>query len=780
MKNNSYSYFLVVVFIFFNFSLLNAKNLDIKSDKVLIDKDDQTTVFIGSVNIVDENNNKIFTNKATYNEKIGLLETVGATKIITSEGYIVDGNNILFNKIEKIISSNKNAKIVDKTGNQIFVEMFNYQTDKSLFKSRGKIKLIDIKTNDYFFSEIYIDEKANKIAGSDIRFFFNDDENKIVEKNDPRIFSNGVVINEGVTELNKAICTYCEDKENSRAPWSIKAKKITHNPATKTIYYDNAVLKIYDFPVFYYPKLSHPDPTVERASGFLIPSYKDSVNTGAGFNIPYFWAISKDKDLTFTPKLFVSGQPLFLSEYRQDFEKSYLLIDAGFTNRDKKTTSAKNSGTKSLFLTKFKMDLIQEDNIESNFELNLQKVSNDTFIKKYDINTQLIDRNENILKNSIIYDYQKDDMFFGATVSAYDDLSQVTNSKYEYLLPDITFDKTLLADKNLGLLDYSSNFRVRNYDVNRQEDFFVNNLDWKSNINILNNGLNSQFLAKVKTVNYSAENTKTFKNDQFTSELSGAFGYLAKLDLFKDNFSNKTLQRFTPKLLVRYAPGHMRDIKKSSTLRYSSLYKLNKVNEIDVIENGLSASVGFEYRNSTLKDDNTIKNENFSFRVGQVISDKENSDMAPNTSLDQRFSDVVGRTTFDLNKNVSFNYKFAIDQGYRKFNFNDFGVSLVSDAVGFNINFLEEKDHIGNQQYINSDINFNINNANTLSFTTKRNLLTNSAEFYNLSYNYINDCLKAGLVFKRAFYTDRDVEPENSLMFTISILPFGDISQSNK
>ena len=72
-----------------------------------------------------------------------------------------------------------------------------------------------------------------------------------------------------------------------------------------------------------------------------------------------------------------------------------------------------------------------------------------------------------------------------------------------------------------------------------------------------------------------------------------------------------------------------------------------------------------------------------------------------------------------------------------------------------------------------------LNNSTELNFNTKRNLLTNSAEFYNLSYNYINDCLKAGIAYRREFYTDRDIEPTNSLMFTISIIPFADFNSPN-
>ena len=63
-----------------------------------------------------------------------------------------------------------------------------------------------------------------------------------------------------------------------------------------------------------------------------------------------------------------------------------------------------------------------------------------------------------------------------------------------------------------------------------------------------------------------------------------------------------------------------------------------------------------------------------------------------------------------------------------------------------------------------------------LSFETKRNLVKDSSEFYNLSYEYINDCLRAGLVYRREFYEDSELEPENSLMFKITLTPFGDIA----
>ena len=83
------------------------------------------------------------------------------------------------------------------------------------------------------------------------------------------------------------------------------ASKMLHDNIKKTIYYDNALIKVYNIPIFYIPKLSHPDPTVERRSGFLPPTITDSKNLGSGISLPYFFDMGKDKNFTLTSKIFV-------------------------------------------------------------------------------------------------------------------------------------------------------------------------------------------------------------------------------------------------------------------------------------------------------------------------------------------------------------------------------------------------------------------------------------------------------------------------------------------
>ena len=120
--------------------------------------------------------------------------------------------------------------------------------------------------------------------------------------------------------------------------------------------------------------------------------------------------------------------------------------------------------------------------------------------------------------------------------------------------------------------------------------------------------------------------------------------------------------------------------------------------------------------------------------------------------------------------------EFSIDHNFNDINYNDLKASLLLGNAKFNIGYLEENNHIGNNSYLKSDFKIEINKSNNLSFDLKKNLETDSTEFYNLAYNYVNDCLRAGLVYRREFYTDRDIEASDTLMFNVSLFPFGGVS----
>ena len=775
MKNNFRISSLILIFLLVISNYTKADdNLDIKAKKIEIDKKNSEIILTNKVEIKDEKLNYLKTDKASYNKTKKLIKTTGETSIITSQNYKINSTNVIFDDLNGKISSNFFTQIIDKEGNIIEVEMFNYDKNKNLFFSKGKIKVTDIKKNTYYFSEIYINELESKIVGSDLRAYLNDRELKVSEKNDPRIFANSLSISNNKSEMGKGIFTFCNIREEGKCPaWAIKADKIKHDPAKKTIYYSNAVLKVFDFPIFYFPKFFHPDPTVKRQTGFLSPSFEDSKNLGQGVTIPYFINLAKDKDLTLSPKIYFKENPLLLAEYRQDFEKSFLIVDAGYTDGYKRTSKKKEKGQKNHFFSTLSVDLFENDLEKENLEVKLQHLSNDTYHKVYKLNNSLIDSTVDNLENSVSIKIQNEQSFFGTTFTAYENIDLYDQRRYEYLAPYSYFSKNLGINENYGTLDFTSNLQVRNYEVNKQTEFFVNDLKWRSKKWLNKLGIENQFRGLFKTVNYESNNTDNLKDDRFNSEVKGNIDYLAKLPFFKSEIGGNSTHLLTPKLMFRYSPNNMRKLRTENKLNFDKMFAIDRINKLDIVEPGFSTTIGLEYEKklSSISDE---EDSSLYFSISQIINEKEDTDKpAP---LNQRFSDVIGSFSWKPNEKIRTTYNYALDQNLNVMNYNEIDNEFTLGPLDFNIKYLEEKEHFGDQKYIKNSINYNLNENNKFSFANKRDLNKNSAEFYNMSYEYFNDCLKAQLLFRREFYTDRDIEPENSLWFNITFVPFDALS----
>ena len=764
MRNNL---FLILVLIFFANPLF-AENLNIKSTNISIDKQSKKTIFENNVIATDVNNNVFQTDYAEYDKDNNFLESKGKTHITTSENYTLTGTNIIFDSNRNLITSKEAATIKDLENNSIFLENFEYSTKDNFFRSVGNIKVVDIKNNTYNFSQIYIDEKQREIIGTDIKAFLNDESLKIDSKNKPRIFANTVKINDAQTKYGKSIFTLCNyRKEDKCPPWSLQATEMNHDKNKKTIFYDNAVIKVYDLPIFYFPKLSHPDPSVDRRSGFLPPSFNDSKNLGSSFKIPYFFDINKDKDFTLTSRLFTSEHPLFLGEYRQAHNNSNLILDFGYTKGYKNNNSKKKSGDKSHFFSKFVKNFKNKDESESNIELTLQSLSNDKYLKLYKLDTSLASYETETLENSLKITHENDNYFAGFNANSYETLKDKYNDKYEYILPDIILDKNLFSNNKFGSADVQSNFKIHNYDTNKYTKFLINDLDWNFKKLNFQSGFEGNILGKFKNINYEAKNESKYKKDP-TSEFFGAVGYLSKINFYKEGRNNSS-HLLTPKALFRYAPDYMKKENDGGRLNALNIFNLDRLNTTDNFEGGLSSTLGFDYNIKTLERE-------YDFSIGQIINEKENKNMPSSSSLDEKLSDLVGNANVKINENFKINYNFALDQNYQDMNYNEIGGNFNINSIKFDVNYLQEKKHLGNQEYVKSDINIPNGENGVFSFNTKRNLVTNSSEYYDLSYEYLNDCLRAGLFYRREFYNDSELESENSLMFKVTLIPFGNIS----
>ena len=87
------------------------------------------------------------------------------------------------------------------------------------------------------------------------------------------------------------------------------------------------------------------------------------------------------------------------------------------------------------------------------------------------------------------------------------------------------------------------------------------------------------------------------------------------------------------------------------------------------------------------------------------------------------------------------------------------------------ISFIEENGEMGDSNVLENEIVYKFNEQNYFSFNTRRNRKLNLTEYYNLVYEYKNDCLTAGIKYKKSYYEDRDLKPTENLLFTISLFP---------
>jgi len=747
----------------------------INADKITYEKSREFLLAEGNVKITDIEGNILKTDKTTYDKINEIITTYENTELILKEGYNLVTKNISYNIKSKILTTKENSVLSDNEGNIVETDMFQYNIKNSLFSSVGKIKIIDVKKNKYFFKELHVDTKKKEMIGSDVSVVLDQKNFGVSEESDPRLVANDILVTKNKTNLSKGVFTVCQKRDDKCPPWTLKAEKIIHDKIKKTIYYKNATLKVYDIPIFYFPKFFHPDPTVKRQSGLLVPFFTNSTSLGTGFGQPYYWAINKDKDLTFTPKIYTNENILLLNEYRQAFKNGFLILDTSYTEGYKNTSATRTGGSRNHIFANFDLNLAENESYQSDLSIKVQKTSNDTYFKKHNINTELVKAENTTLENEIKYSFAKDNMYLDVAANIYQNLNEEKNSdEYEFILPNIEYGKTFLTEK-FGMINFTSNALYSKYETNKQKTFLTNDVIWSPSSFITKKGFVNTIEGMVRNTNYETKKTNKYKDGDAVNEISGVLTYKTSLPMKKDSINYSNL--FSPNFMVRYAPGHMRDLSGDNTsLNYSNLYSLNKTSEI---EDGLSSILGIDFKVRE-KREGTNEREKLSLSIGQVFNFKENKDIPSKSSLDQKTSDVVGEIKYNFSEIGNIDYKFSVDHNLNDLNYNEITTVLNFGKVQFNLDYLEEQNHRGEEHYASSGISLNFNDNNKLSFGTKKNFKTDSTELYNLGYQYSIDCLTAGLVYRREFYQDTSLEANDTLMFTITFVPFGTVSTPAK
>ena len=108
---------------------------------------------------------------------------------------------------------------------------------------------------------------------------------------------------------------------------------------------------------------------------------------------------------------------------------------------------------------------------------------------------------------------------------------------------------------------------------------------------------------------------------------------------------------------------------------------------------------------------------------------------------------------------------------------NEYSYITVPEGINTTFNFIEENGVIGDTNTLENNTTLKFDDANFFTFNTRRNKKIDLTEYYNLIYEYKNDCLIAGIKYKKSYYEDRDLKPSENLLFSITLSPLTSFEQ---
>ena len=745
-----------------NLTIANNGIAKIKDDGIVIEGikikyfKDQSLIVVeqGKISKIDLNI-EITSGKIEYNLKDSKINFTNKVNIDDKDNNLV----IYSDKIDYDVKNQKifglgNTEIIDEFDNKYKVSEFEYSIKDRIIKL-ANTKISDQNKNIFDLEIAFIDLNKKEIVAKDIGLNFKISDNS---ENEPRLKGRSLISDERNTIVKKGTFTFCKKREKC-PPWEMSANEIRHDKLKKIIHYKGASLKVYDKKIFYFPKFFHPDPTVKRQTGFLIPRLEENSTTGLSLKLPYFIAVAENKDITFSPRFFNDNKFLLQSELRQKNKRSDHTADLSqFVSNDK--------SSKGHLFYNFKKNYEGKNFDDIELDINIEQVSDDTYLKAYKIESPIINNTSNLI-NSINLDLYDENLTINTSLNVYEDLSKIDSDRYEYV-PNFSFSKILNDNYSFRSSGY-----YKNYNTNITEKVLINNLEFNSNFKYLKNGIVNDNKLLIKNINSEAKNSEKFKNKSNSSLVPTLqANYTYPLQKQTDEF-NYTL---TPKFSLNLSTPHTKDVRNNNAkINYDNIYDINRLGLDDINEGGASITYGYEYT----KSDRTNFNQKIKFGFANNIRFEENKDLPNNTNLGDKTSDFVGLIEYNPFENIKINYDFSLKNNLVDQNYELFGFQYYLKNLTTKFEYLNENNSDSKTSYLQNKTSYKLNDKNSLIFETRENKEKNFTEYYNLIYQFQNDCLTAAIEYNKEYYSDQDLKPSENLFFKLSILPFGGFNTPN-
>jgi LPS-assembly protein len=246
-----------------------------------------------------------------------------------SKPVLFSADDVTYDDQLDIVTARGNVEM-SQNGRTLLADVVSYNQRSDTVIASGNVSLIEEATGETTFGN-YVELHDSMRDGfiKDVRMLMAD-RSRLAGNTARRTDANRTELMRGVYSP----CDLCKTDPSAPPVWQIRAAEITHDKADQLLEFYDASLEIEGIPAFWLPYMSHPDPTVKRRSGFLPPTVGNNSVLGLYADVPYYWAIDTDKDLTITPFVTSLQSVMLEQEYRQRFNDGYIDIIGSIADSD--------------------------------------------------------------------------------------------------------------------------------------------------------------------------------------------------------------------------------------------------------------------------------------------------------------------------------------------------------------------------------------------------------------------------------------------------------------
>ena len=696
---------------------------------------------------VDRDTPVIFKADQLRNEqKLGIVVATGNVEFSQGERTLL-ADVVTYNRREDTVTAKGNISLVEPTGEVIFADRVELTGDLR----NGIIENMRVRLSD--------DARLAAAGGRRIRG----------ER----------------TEFRKAVyspCKLCE-KDPSRAPiWQVKAFNVTHDQISRDVVYKDAFLEFYGVPVMYTPYLSHPDPTVERRTGFLIPTYGSDTDLGQIVSTPYYIDIAPNMDATLTPTFTTDEGIVGSAELRHRLNNTAYKLDGSLTY------ASKDSNDGDTTRGHIRGDLLHEFDRTWRGGAEVFLSTDDTYLRRYDIASTDTLENRLYVEGFRGRSYAAANAYYFQGLRAADDPGNTPivfpKLDYHYVGEPRRFGGYWSVDAGFLALT-----RTDGTDSRRLSGI----TQWELP-HTTRHGEVYRIFASLQTDAYLASDV--VDSDDPNRILSG-FSYRvfpqAGID-WRWPLARKTgpyTQIVEPIVGVILAPdGKNTDrIPNEDSVSFefddTNLFSQNRFGGIDRVEGGPRINYGLSSGVFGLGGGFS------SFFIGQSFRLDESDDFGADSGLNEHFSDIVGRVRVRPVRYIDALYRFRLDKDDFAARRNEVTASMGVPLFRLDVNYLaidqqnlidsqDPQDDFRDREEITFGFTSEITGRWKLGANSRRDLTSGGGSLrHDMFLSYEDDCFEFRADYSRTFTRDRDVAPSDTILFRIVLKTLGEVQTSS-